>query len=106
MILVFKEIDGNCEYKLSLFKYRSSRSVSGICDDKYVFKELLLKCSQFRSSCCGTLEMNLTSIHEDEGSIPGLAEWVRRSGVSMSCGVGRRCSLDLKLLRLWHRLAD
>ena len=24
------------------------------------------------SSCCGSAEMNSTSIHEDEGSIPGL----------------------------------
>ena len=27
-----------------------------------------------RSSCCGTVEMNPTSIREDAGSIPGLAQ--------------------------------
>ena len=27
-------------------------------------------------SCCGTVEMILTGIHEDVGLIPGLAQWV------------------------------
>ena len=31
----------------------------------------------FGSSCPGSTETNLTSIHEDAGSIPDLAQWVK-----------------------------
>ena len=30
-----------------------------------------------RGSFCGTVETNLTGIHEDAGLIPGLTKWVR-----------------------------
>ena len=32
---------------------------------------------KFQSSCCGSAEMNLTSIHEDAGLIPSVAQWVK-----------------------------
>ena len=47
--------------------------------------------------------MNTASIHEDGGSLPGLAQWVKGSSIAMSCGVGQRCSLDPTLPWLWCR---
>ena len=48
---------------------------------------------------------NLTSIHEGACSIPGPTQWIKGSGVAVSCSVGCRCSLDFELLWLWCRPA-
>ena len=59
------------------------------------------------SSHHGSEETNLTSIHEDAGSIPGPCSVGSRSSVAVSCGVGPRHGLDpvLLWLWLWHRPA-
>ena len=46
---------------------------------------------------------NPTRNHEVAGSVPALAQWVKGSGVAMSCGVGCRRGSDPALLWLWHR---
>ena len=48
---------------------------------------------------------NPTRNHEVAGSVPALAQWVKQSGVAVSCGVGWRRGSDPELLWLWHRLA-
>ena len=48
---------------------------------------------------------NPTRNHGVAGSVPALAQWVKRSGVAVSCGVGCRRGSDPMLLWLWCRLA-
>ena len=48
--------------------------------------------------------MNPTRIHEDSGSIPGLAQCVKALA-AVIYGIGRRCGSDPKLLWLWYRQA-
>ena len=51
------------------------------------------------NSRCVSVVMNPTSIHEYVASILGLAQWVKGSGVAMSCGVV--CRYDSVLALLW-----
>ena len=47
------------------------------------------------ASSCGLAVTNVTSIHEGMGSIPGLTQLVKRSGIAMSCSVGQKRGSDI-----------
>ena len=51
----------------SLWSFKSPTGLLGISKESIEGNFLL----------CREAEMNLTSIHEDEGSIPGLTQWVK-----------------------------
>ena len=57
------------------------------------------------SSHCGSVIMNPIKTHEDLGSISGFTQWVKRSGISVSCGGCQRHGSDPTVLWLWCRTA-
>ena len=56
------------------------------------------------SSHCGSMVMNLTSIHEDTGSFHGLTQWVKDLELPWAA-MKVTSVLNLALLWLWCRLA-
>ena len=68
---------------------RCTREIEGTLEINYTSIKFLQKENKIfknRNSYCDAAETNLTSIHEDAGSLPGLIHWVGGSGIAVSCG--------------------
>ena len=76
-----KKLLGSCHYGLRPQTQTDTRKKREAGCRAEFFKYSLLskyrKNANIRSSRCGSMLTNLTSIHEDAGSIPGLAQWVK-----------------------------
>ena len=59
----------------------------------------------FGSSHWGSMETNLTNIHEDAASIPSLYQWVKDTALRWAVVLSWRHGLNPKLLWLWCRPA-
>ena len=111
-LLAFKEISVKTPAEHEPLKRTSESECQGIVfaiavwenQNHYAKRIPIALNKQKQSSCRGSAETNLTSTHEDAGSILALLRGLR-SSIAVSCGVGHRHGSDLALLWLWRRLA-
>ena len=69
--------DQHCHYCGAGLIPDPGTSTSCRCSQKNLVVYINIMYKIIWNSCSGLVEMNLTSIHEGTGSIPGLTQWVK-----------------------------